>query len=464
MSQHTSSFESAPEARLPETVAGRLVRPFARFLRIQSASGVLLLICTIVAVAAANSAYAQVIHDFWHIYIRLGLGSWEINESLLHLINDGLMTIFFFVVGLEIKRELLDGELREPKQAALPIMAAVGGMLVPASVYLLAQPGPEARSGWGIPMATDIAFVVGFLALLGGRVPLGLKIFLLALAIVDDIGAVLVIALFYSSNISLAALGTGATVLAMIVVFNFIGVRSLGIYWFLGVGVWIAFFNSGIHPTIAGVVLGLMTPGRAWLGRRDLLDTIRAVVNRLDVPEKGPQGNEESRLVGELSKTARETLSPLERLEAMLHPWVAFAIMPIFALANAGVPIELDVVGHPVSIAVAGGLVIGKPVGIVLFSAIAVHLGWGTLPAGVTWKVIIGAGCLGGIGFTMSLFIASLALGTELLDAGKLGTLFGSTISALLGLTLLVVFLPSRKVHQPMREGMQASRPRNVAR
>ncbi len=204
MSQNTALGASIPESRLPETVARRLARPFVRFLEIQSASGVVLLLCTIVALVLANSRWAQAVHDFWHIQFRIGLGNWEISESLLHWVNDGLMTIFFFVVGLEIKRELIDGELREPKQAVLPIMAAFGGMLLPAVVYLLAQPGPEARSGWGIPMATDIAFVVGFLTLLGSRVPVGLKILLLALAIVDDIGAVLVIALFYSTNISFA--------------------------------------------------------------------------------------------------------------------------------------------------------------------------------------------------------------------------------------------------------------------
>lgn len=437
---------------MPETVASRLVRPFVRFLEIQAASGAVLLACTIIALVIANSPWAHAVHEFWHIHLRVGLGDWEINESLLHWVNDGLMTIFFFVVGLEIKRELIDGELREPKKAALPIMAALGGMVAPAIVYLLVQPGAEARSGWGIPMATDIAFVVGFLTLLGRRVPLGLKILLLALAIVDDIGAVLVIALFYSSELSLSALGVAAGVLAVVYVFNRIGVRSLGVYWLLGVAVWLALFNSGIHPTIAGVVLGLMTPGQAWLGRRDLLDTIADVVDRLDGVQDRLAGHEKTKLVGELTTTARETVSPLERLETSLHPWVAFIIMPLFALANAGVAIEPSVIAHPISLAVAAGLVLGKPLGIVLFSWAATRLGWADLPSGVDWKVMIGAGCLGGIGFTMSLFIAALALEADLLDAGKVGTLIGSTVSATLGLTLLVVFLPSPPVHRSFSE------------
>jgi NhaA family Na+:H+ antiporter len=434
------------KSHLPDSVAGRIVRPFVRFLEIQSASGIVLLACTIIALVAANSAYSQAVGDFWKIHFRVAFGDWEIDESLLHWVNDGLMTIFFFVVGLEIKRELIDGELRDPRQAALPIVAALGGMLMPAIVYLLAQPGAEGRAGWGIPMATDIAFVVGFLALLGGRVPIGLKILLLALAIVDDIGAVLVIALFYSSEISLTALGVGVAVLVVIYVFNRSGVRWIGIYWLLGVGVWLAFFNSGIHPTIAGVLLGLLTPGRAWLGRRDLLDTIRDVIDRLDGAQEMASHREPAKLVGQLNSAAREMVSPLERLEFLLHPWVAFVIMPIFALANAGVQINAEVAADPVSVAVASGLVIGKPAGIVLFSWLAVRFGLARLPSEVNWRVMIGAGFLGGVGFTMSLFIASLALPDQLLDGGKLGTLIGSAISAAVGLTLLVLFLPVRKL------------------
>jgi NhaA family Na+:H+ antiporter len=351
------------------------------------------------------------------------------------------MTLFFFVVGLEIKRELVVGELRDPKQAALPILAALGGMVVPAAIYLLLLGGRPGQEGWGIPMATDIAFVVGFLALLGSRVPFGLKILLLSLAIADDIGAVLVIALVYSTNISflalvLAALGFGLTYL-----FNRIGVRRVPVYVVIGAGIWLAFVKSGIHPTVAGVLLGLLTPASAWIGNRALAEALQDVLHCL----RGEQDEEKMdcrpEVLGQLVTTAREAVSPLERLQAGLHAWVAFVIMPVFALANAGVAIDRGAGADPVAWAVAAGLVVGKPLGIVLFSWVGVRAGLAQLPTGVDWKVLLGGGCLAGIGFTMSLFIAGLALPGELLDAGKVGILAGSAISAMLGSVLLLCFL-----------------------
>jgi NhaA family Na+:H+ antiporter len=417
------------------------MEPLARFLEIESASGIVLVACTVAALALANSPWAGAWEAFWHTDVRLGVGRWEMRHSLAHWVNDGLMTIFFFLVGLEIKRELVDGELRSVKKAALPIVAAFGGMLVPAGIYLLLEGGRDGQRGWGIPMATDIAFAVGILALLGQRVPIGLKIFLLALAIADDIGAIVVIALFYSGALHLAAFGFAAVGLILIYGLSRLGVRSVATYWIVGAGVWLAMHYSGVHPTIAGVALGLMTPGRAWVAGESLVELMLDAADRLDGRIERPHNR--SRLVGDLTLTARETLSPLERLEAALHPWVAFAIMPIFALANAGVALQPAAATHGIAWAVAAGLVIGKPLGITVFAWLAVRSGVAQLPAGVSWRSLFGAGCLGGIGFTMSLFIAGLALEGPPLDAGKIGILAGSTVSALLGLIFLLVFLPA---------------------
>jgi NhaA family Na+:H+ antiporter len=436
------SHQSSMLERLPKRPVDRLVRPFVRFLQIESASGMVLLACTAVALFLANSQWAESYDALWHTHLSITIGDWTLDESLAHWVNDALMTIFFFVVGLEIKRELVDGELREPKKAALPVMAALGGMIAPAAIFLGLQYGTEAEAGWGIPMATDIAFVVGFLALLGKRAPLGLKILLLALAIADDIGAVLVIALFYSSDIAILPLAWAAGGFALVYFFNRVGVRTMTVYVITGAAIWLAFFYSGIHPTVAGVMLGLMTPGSAWLGQTALREVIADAIDRLDGVRDRPRAHEHTALAGELKTTVQESVSPLERLETTLHPWVAFVIMSLFALANAGVPIEPSAFGQAVALAVAAGLVLGKPLGIVLFSWLAVRAGWASLPAGIGWPAMIGAGCLGGIGFTMSLFIAALALEGGLLDAAKIGILAGSAVSAILGMALLVLTLP----------------------
>jgi NhaA family Na+:H+ antiporter len=435
---------------VPEAPIDRLVRPFTRFLRVEAASGVVLLACTAVALAVSNSPWAGAYAAFWHTPVGLRVGPFELTESLAHWVNDGLMTIFFFVVGLEIKRELVAGELRDPKTAALPATAALGGMVVPAAIYLLLQYGRPGEPGWGIPMATDIAFVVGFLALLGPRVPTGLKVFLLSLAIVDDIGAVLVIAVFYTGAISWVALGLAAAGFAATTLLNRLGVRRVPVYVLVGAGIWLAFLKAGVHPTVAGVLLGLLTPASAWVGDRGLADLLADVLGR--VRGQGAAAlHHRPEVHGRLVTAAREAVSPLERLEVALHPWVAFVIMPVFALANAGVRLEPAALAHPVAVAVALGLTLGKPLGIVAFSWVAVRLGLARLPAGVTWPVLWGAGCLAGIGFTMSLFIADLALDGPLLDAGKIGTLTGSAVSATLGSLLLVRFLrrPAAEATRP---------------
>jgi NhaA family Na+:H+ antiporter len=415
----------------------RLVAPIVRFMEVEASSGIVLLACTIAALVWTNSPWAEAFVAFWDTEIAIVVGRFELRESLAHWVNDGLMTVFFFVVGLEIKRELVAGELRDPRKAALPAVAALGGMVAPAAIYLALQHGRAGQAGWGIPMATDIAFVVGFLALLGPRVPHGLKILLLSLAIVDDVGAVLVIALFYTADISYLALGAAAAGFALIGLLNLIRVRQVACYVVVGAGIWLAVLKSGVHPTVAGVLLGLCTPARAWIGDWTLNEVVREALERLRGEHESQEEESRPKSMGRLATTALESVSPLERLETGLHPWVAFMIMPLFALANAGVAIAPAALLDPVALAVAAGLVVGKPLGIVLFSWLAVRIGVARLPTGVDWKAMIGAGSLAGIGFTMSLFIAGLALDEELLAAGKIGILFGSTISAIIGAMLL---------------------------
>lgn len=439
---------TGPEHRPREPLIEPWLRPAVRFLHIEAAGGFVLLGCTVISLVLANSAWSGAFAAFWQLRVGFTVGEFGLYKPLLLWINDGLMTVFFFVVGLEIKREIVFGELRDPRKAALPAAAAMGGMVVPAMIYLILQGGKAGERGWGIPMATDIAFVVGFLALLGNRVPLGLKILLLTLAIVDDIGAILVIAIAYTAQTSVALLVIGTASFGIIYLFRLIGIRLVPVYVVLGAGIWLAFLKSGVHPTVAGVVLGLLTPADPWFAGQSLARVAEGVVKRLR--EDGDESNEmehHTEAVQLLTHTARESLSPLDRLESALHPWVAFGIMPVFALANAGVRIELSAVTDPVSIAVGVALVVGKPLGIVGFSWLAVRLGLARLPSGVNWSSLWGAGCLAGIGFTMSLFIAGLALEGEMLAAGKTGTLFGSAISAVLGLGLLVFCLRPNESH-----------------
>ncbi len=421
------------------TPIDRISRPFVRFLHIEAAGGIVLLICTIIALFLANSPWQQAYMDLWQWPLAISLADWKLSLSLGLWINDALMAIFFFVVGLEIKRELVAGELRDRRAAMLPFMAALGGMLAPAVIYTLALGSNDGMSGWGIPMATDIAFVVGFLSLLGKRVPHGLKIFVLSLAIVDDLGAILVIAAFYSSSISFAALGLGFFGLSLAAILNRLGVRSVPAYIAVGTGVWLAFLASGVHPTVAGVLLGLLTPASAWVGDATFSQVLSSFSDRIR------SGKEKKMVpVSDLITAAKETVSPLERLELALHPWVAFMIMPIFALANAGVPLAVESTSSPVAISVALGLTLGKPIGILFFSWVAVRFMGSRLPPQVNWKCMLGAAFLAGIGFTMSIFIASLALKGGLLVDGKVGTMMGSAVSAVLGLAILFVALPRK--------------------
>jgi NhaA family Na+:H+ antiporter len=426
---------------LPEEPVDRILAPLARFLHVEAASGIVLLGCAAVALILANSPWSGRFLDFWKTPLGFEIGSLEMRHSLKHWINDGLMAVFFFVIGLEVKRELVIGELRELRRAALPIAAALGGMIAPAGIYLAFQFGDPGQRGWGIPMATDIAFVVGCMAILGPRIPRGLRVMLLSLAIADDIGAILVIAVGYTDRIYQDPLLLGFLGIAVIFVLGRLGLRSFPVYALLGLLVWLAFHESGIHATIAGVMLGLMTPARSYVSEGLFGEALHRAGQ---VFQGGGWKSEKHRAekVRRFRRVARETIPPLEYLEHALHPWVGFVIMPVFALANAGVPFHLSDLGDDVAIAVMAGLVIGKPLGIVLLSWLAVKLDVAMLPKGVTWGMIVAGGCLAGIGFTMALFIASLALEGDLLNTAKIGVLAGSLLIAIAGMILLVVLLP----------------------
>ncbi len=427
-------------ADLPRAPIDRLVGPFARFLHVEAASGIVLLLFTAAALALANSPLAEGFLGIWKLPLGIEIGDFQIRHSLKHWINDGLMAVFFFVIGLEVKREIVLGELRDIRRAALPIAAAIGGMIVPAAIYLSLQAGQPAERGWGIPMATDIAFVVGCMAVLGSRIPHGLRVLLLSLAIADDIGAILVIAIGYTEAIDWGALAWGVAGIAGVSGLARLGVRSFGIYTALGAAIWFAFHESGIHATIAGVVIGLMTPARAYLSE-SLFGQILSRATQV-VQGGGFEGiSDRAGRVRRFRQAARELISPVEYLEGLLHPWVAFLIMPLFAFANAGVPFQLSDLGDPVALAVGISLVIGKPLGIVAVSALAVRLGLASLPQGVGWGALAGAGFLAGIGFTMALFIGDLALDGPALNAAKVGILAGSAVAAIVGVTILIAVL-----------------------
>ena len=420
---------------LPDRPIQRLQRPLNAFMHIESASGIVLLICTAIALIAANSPYADAYQAFWDQKLRIAFGNFELAYSLSHWINDALMAVFFFVIGLEIKRELVVGELSDPKKVVLPVAAALGGVIAPVAIYLSLQYGEAGERGWAVPMATDIAFVVGCLSLLGKRVPRGLGILMLSLAIVDDLMAVLVIAIFYTASISTTWLVGGAAGVVAIVAMNRLGIRSVGIYFIAGAWVWLCTLQSGVHSTIAGVIVGLLTPVHPWLGGPKFLGFLRHTDDTLRKEETTIDKARE--LVADLSFASREAVSPLYRIETVLHPWVAFGIMPLFALANAGVPFEVAGIGEPVAIAVAAGLFFGKSVGIFGASWVTVKLGWAARPEGVTWRILGGAAFLGGIGFTMALFIASLGLTGALLVSAKIGIILGSFASAVFGMGIL---------------------------
>jgi NhaA family Na+:H+ antiporter len=425
-------------------IPSRFVRPLVRFTQIEAAGGAILLVAALVALVWANLPGGESYDRIFSTELNLDVGIIDIHESLRHFINDGLMAIFFFVVGLEIKRELVRGDLSSRKSAMLPVMGALGGMIFPALIFLTFVAGDgDATRGWGIPMATDIAFSVGIVALLGSRVAIGAKLFLLALAIVDDIGAILVIAVFYTEDLALGWLAAAIGGLVIIGVANRIGIRNTGFYALIGVTTWFALLESGVHATLSGVALGLLTPAFALYSDEDYRRRATWILSRYDMDAAQPRAPERIDADAiELAAIARESVSPLDRLEIAIHPWSSFLIVPIFALANAGVRFAGVDVGEAltssVALGVAVGLVVGKAFGISLFAWLAVQLGLAELPRHTTWADIMGIAVVAGVGFTVSLFITELAFDDPLLlDRAKLGIFVGSALAGILGYSIL---------------------------
>ena len=425
--------------RFPAEPIDRLLTPFQSFIHTEAAGGAVLLVAAIVALIAANSPLGPAFESFWSTPVGVNFGTFVWEGSLRHWINDGLVTLFFFVVGLEIKREIVMGELSRKGAVALPFAAALGGMLVPALIYL--SIAPEARAGWGVVVATDIAFVVGCMALLGKRVPDSLKVFLLALAIIDDIGAILVIGVGYSHGFHLVPFLLALAGLGVTALMQWLGVRPVSAYWVVGVLIWAALHESGIHPTIAGVALGLLTPVRPWVDETrfdQFLDWARETMGA----EQEEPGQKHVAVRRAVARAAQESISPQQRLENSVHPWSAFIVLPLFALANAGVAIgpvdRLD----SITMGIIAGLVIGKPVGIFAFAWLAVTIGIARKPTGTRWPQMLGAGLLAGIGFTMALFIANLAFAGGELESAKIGILVASLLAGVAGMAVLAAAAP----------------------
>lgn len=442
---------STEPIELPKELVDRLTKPFAWFVRTEAAGGAVLLLSTVSALLLSNSPWAHLFEHIWETPIGLYLGSLEFARSLREWINDGLMTLFFFVVSLELKRELVLGELNNRRVAALSITAALGGMLVPAALYLMLQSGQPGQHGWGTVMATDTAFVVGCLALLGSRIPQNLRVFMLSLAIVDDLGAILVVAIGYSDHIHWGALALAALGVALISGMALVGVRSIASFFLVGAFIWFAVNASGIDATITGVVLGLMTPARRWVSDERLYGILDQVVAH-PVGNLGSGDTRDRQTLQVAEIAAREALSPVERLEILLHPWVGFVILPLFAFANAGLPLSSADLGSPVTVAVFVGFALGKPIGVLTFSWLALRSGIAVRPSDLSWRLLAGGGLLAGIGFTMALFIANLAFNKSLIDSAKLGILLASVFSALAGLALLMWF-PARGEHPQVAPG-----------
>lgn len=425
-----------------------LLIPVNRFISNSTTSGILLFASAIIALILANSPLKDAYHHFWENTFTVGFGDFTVSKSLHHWINDGLMSVFFFVVGLELKREIMAGELSKPKDAILPIFAALGGMVVPALLYYLFNSTGEASNGWGIPMATDIAFALGILYLLGNRVPISLKVFLTALAIVDDLGAVMVIAFFYTSDISTISLLIGGVFFAVLILANLLGVRSTVFYGIVGIGgLWLAFLLSGIHATIAGVIVALTIPANVKIEDKSFVKKMNDLTNEF---EKTTPNNvtlitsDQLHILDKIRRYSKAAMTPLQRLEHGMHPLVGFVVMPIFALANAGITFSgsfLNNLISNVSLGVIFGLALGKFIGIVGFSKLLVKLKLTTLPEGVKWRQIYGTALLAGIGFTMSLFITDLAFeDSDYILQAKIGIFAASILCGIGG------YLTLRKV------------------
>lgn len=449
-----------PAAHWRESPIARVLGPMRDFIDKEQSSGILLLIMAVLAMIIANSPLGPGYEQFLNTKVGLSGGGIEFKKTVLHWINDGLMVIFFFVVGLEIKREFLVGELSNRRAAAMPILAAAGGAILPALIYTFFNRGLPSLPGWGIPMATDIAFALGILALLGNRVPFSLKVFLTAVAIVDDMMAVLVIALFYSGTLDFVALGIGFGLLALLFGANLLGVRSPWVYGLVGVLIWFCFVQSGVHATIAGVLLAMTVPARFRIDNVAFQERANQLLQEFEAAERAPSqmitDDTQLGVVHEMEELCENVQAPLQRMEQSLHGLVALVIMPIFALANAGVRISADTLpaeAPQIMLGIAVGLLIGKPVGIMLTCWLAIRSGVGDMPTGANWRQLLGIGILASIGFTMSLFIASLGFERQpaALDAAKLAVLGASTIAGILGLIML------SRVTKPVAVSVEAS-------
>jgi len=429
---------------MQKSAIDKLISPVNRFIHLEYTSGIVLFFGVVIALIWVNSPYSDSYRHIWDIEFSVGFKGYLLTHPLHLWINDGLMAIFFFVIGLELKREFIAGELSTLSKAALPMVAALGGMLVPAAIYTLFNYGTAGEHGWGIPMATDIAFALALLSIAGRHIPASIKVFLSALAVADDLGAVLVIAFFYSSGIVWQPLLVGMGFLAILATGNFLGVRSSVFYLLIGFGVWVGFLLSGVHPTIAGVLVAFTIPARTKINENHYSTHLKKLSAAFDdeIPNNHSLTTaKQHHTIEEIKALSLAAQTPLQKIETALHPWVAFVIMPLFALANAGIVIGSDffsLLSNPVSIGVSAGLVIGKFTGVLLFTWMLVKLRIGSLPKGANWKHITGVALLAGIGFTMSLFVSALAFNNpQQIEQAKAGILVASLIAGVLGLVVL---------------------------
>ncbi|MGY6559591.1 MAG: Na+/H+ antiporter NhaA [Nitritalea sp.] len=453
------------------TIQFAALNPLLRFIKRSTFSSFLLFGAAFLALILANSPANSYIQWLLSQKIGFAVGDFSVYKSLQLWINDGLMSIFFFVVGLELKREIIAGELSNPKNVLMPIVGAIGGMLIPAAIYIALNTGntPESLNGWGIPMATDIAFALGVLYLLGPRVPIQLKVFLTALAIIDDIGAVLVVALFYTSEISMGNLAIGAGVLGLMAALNLLGVRNVLVYAALGIGgVWLAFLLSGVHATIAAVLAAFVIPANRKIDKAHYLSEIQKLTRKFQTANQAEKdqyllSTDEENVIAEIKRISKASVSPLQRLERNMHGLVVYIVMPIFALANAGVVIDsnwMEMISSPVALGVGGGLLIGKLIGIFGLSMLGIQLKLYKMPEGLTTQMLLGVSFLAAIGFTMSLFINSLAFTTPIyMEQAKMGILLASFLSGLTGYAILKNAI--QKMDAPKKEEESATVPKN---
>jgi len=430
-----------------QLVADQILKPTQQFFRKEAASSILLIVATIIALIWVNSNIGETYHSFWHTKISFSFGDFRISRTLLHWVNEGLMSLFFFTVGLEIKREILVGELASPKKALLPVIAALGGMIFPGLIYATINIGLPTIHGWGIPVATDIAFALGAVAVLGRRVPVGLRIFLAAFAIADDLGAVVIIAIFYTKELVWSNLVISLFIILGLAIANFFWIRWTFVYAILGLTLWFFILGSGVHATIAGVIVSLFVPARGRYDTDHFLQNVRNITEKFECEEQSCGysillNQEHLYAVQALELACHDVETPLQRLEHALHPWVAFLILPLFAMGNTGLLFRgivfSEAISNPVIIGIIVGLVFGKPIGIMLFSYFSVKSGMASLPNEVRWTHILGGAMLGGIGFTMSLFLSELSFSDpHILDYGRIAILTGSILSAIIGMSYL---------------------------